>query len=278
MKYPIVGNSWSGMTVGMSEPVPSWPPKAIPDQFHCVSVRNIRKIKKTILFVVLAVLTVNFSAPRCCATSMTAASNEVLSILSSWDNGGPDGYGTYRGAAAGTVVTAIQSVWAEHYAEAIKVSPPTGGVILNYLKGFFVSAPVQTYDTLTSSELTFAFYNLNTMQPMPPGSEPAIGSVVYEECTDFTTGSWTPIGSSTDAATDFALPVEFGDAVYAIEAVPFDTSGAPIVFTDPFPGGGNDAIGNLDFIPVPDQTSTIALLGISLSLVGFAGRRRMAKA
>jgi len=174
---------------------------------------------------------------------------------------------------------ALSAFWTNYYRlHPITVSP--GGIgYVGFFTGLFSSGPVVTDPTPTSGILTFHFINGSTMSPMAAGVDPAIGSVVYEECTDYTSNplTWTILGTSTDASSDFALPFVCGNAEYMIDAIPYDTSGNPIVFTDPqntSNDGSNDAIGGIDFIPVPEP-STLVPFGIgAIGFLGYAWRRR----
>ncbi|MGO9114801.1 MAG: hypothetical protein ACLP9L_36760 [Thermoguttaceae bacterium] len=236
-------------------------------------------MKKANLFVVFAMVITNFCAPHCFATSASVRDN----LIAKWHLQGPppDGNGSYT---AGQMVAGIEKAWAGYYAEHLKTS--TGGGWLWFLSSAdnTSTAPLVTCDSATPGDLCFAFYNLSTQQPMPIGSDPIIGSVVYEVCTDYASSplTWTPIGTSTDAASNFALPFTCGISDSMIEAVPYDTSGNPIVFTDPVDGVSNDAIGGLDsdrVPPVPEPASLIVWAGLgAMGLIVYARQRCRAKA
>jgi hypothetical protein len=94
-------------------------------------------------------------------------------------------------------------------------------------------------------------------------SGPAIGSVEYLVSTDPNNPlSYTPIGTSTDAASNFSFSYLDNSAYEPdIEAIPFDLSGHPIVLTGV--DGYNAAIGSVTALSAaPEPSAWLFLAGV----------------
>jgi hypothetical protein len=91
-------------------------------------------------------------------------------------------------------------------------------------------------------------------------SGPTIGSVEYLVSTDPNNPtSYTPIGTSTDASSNFSIPYLDSTAFEPdIEAIPFDANGNAIVI--PGVDGYNAAIGSVTALAAPEPSTTRLLL------------------
>jgi hypothetical protein len=119
------------------------------------------------------------------------------------------------------------------------------------------------------NELTYMFVDPLTLEPT---TGPAISSVFYEYSpTPDVPGSFTPLGTSTDAATDFALPYLALPTEEAIVAEPlFDGNPVFIQGVDP---SDNAAVGLVTALLVPEP-STWAMMALGFACLGYAGYRR----
>jgi len=98
-------------------------------------------------------------------------------------------------------------------------------------------------------------------------SGPTIGSVEYLVSTDPTNPfSYTPIGTSTDASSNFSISYLDSTAFEPdIEAIPFDANGNAIVI--PGVDGYNAAIGSVTALAAPEPSTTwLFLAGATLIL------------
>ena len=119
------------------------------------------------------------------------------------------------------------------------------------------------------NQLTFMFVDPLTLEPT---TGPEISSVFYEYShTPDVPGSFTPLGTSTDAATDFALPYVALPTEVAIVAEPL-FNGNP-VFIQGVDPSDNAAGGLVTALLVP-ELSTWAMMLVGFAGLGFAGYRR----
>jgi hypothetical protein len=167
-------------------------------------------------------------------------------------------------------VRTIEAIWMQYYQE----HPPR---LFSFLGQVLIGGnfPVTTYTAGQSSTLTFEFLNTLTNLQTPG---PTIGSVIYEVNVDHTNPSlFTVIGTSTDAADNFALSYTFGANEPTILGIPLSPTGAPIVQLD-FDGIGNVAQGLAFNIPggVPEP-STWAMMLLGFVGLGFMAYRRKSK-
>src|SRR5262249_47697897 len=84
----------------------------------------------------------------------------------------------------------------------------------------------------SSFTLNYQWVDASTFQPVP-NPLTGITSVFYEEDV---TGTFTPIGISTDAATNFALSYTISGFEPLVRATPLDAFGSPITLIDPVDG------------------------------------------
>jgi hypothetical protein len=109
---------------------------------------------------------------------------------------------------------------------------------------------------------------------LQPTTGPTIASVHYEYSHTLDPGTFTPLGISTDASSNFSLPYSSFSTEQAIMGIPYDVAGAPIFIAD-IDGIGNIApsvVVNLvpDLVPEP---STASLVGVTLCAMLY--RRRL---
>jgi len=163
-------------------------------------------------------------------------------------------------------VKSYDAIWRQYYEEH-PPRPPSAfksGALFPYIGQTEIDGefPVTTFDAGQTENLSFQFIDASTLAPT---AGPTIGSVEYEVNTDaLHPGVFSFIGSSSDAATNFALPYTFGAPDTFVYAVPFDPSGAPIVELDG-DGTGNVAMGLAINVPLPEPSTWTTLL------VGFGG-------
>jgi hypothetical protein len=164
-------------------------------------------------------------------------------------------------------VKEIEKIWKDYYKE----HPPKTfhfGVGQALFNDVF---PVTTFLSGTEGIITFEFIDTETLTPLTGG--PTVGSVLYQVNLDPQTPTiYTAIGTSTDAASHFALPYALGANEPFIRATPFDLSGNPIVFTD-IDGVGNVAVGDVVNIEVPEP-STLTVSSLLLVMFGFGALRK----
>lgn len=112
--------------------------------------------------------------------------------------------------------------------------------------------------------LTFQFLDPNTLLPT---SGPSIASVFYAfSDTPDLPGSFTALGTSTNASSNFALSFTAFTTEEAIVATPLDASGNPIFIPD-VNGVGNLALGVVADLVAPEPPAlSLALLGGLLAL------------
>jgi hypothetical protein len=178
--------------------------------------------------------------------------------------------GTERGGLTGPEeVKQIEAIWVSYFEE----HPPAQysfGVGQDRIDGNFPVASVAPGSTVS---LTFGFVDTVTGQFTTGG--PTIGSVIYSVNTDpMNPNVFTPIGTSTNAASHFALSYVLPTGEPDIRATPFDPFGAPIVVTD-IDGIGNVAVGdviNIASVPEPSPM-VLALVAVSLAVLVCALQR-----
>ncbi len=128
-------------------------------------------------------------------------------------------------------------------------------------------------------ELTFGFVDPFTGDITAANNIAPVASVLYEVNIDSSTPSlFLPIGSSSDATSNFAINYIIDPSLFKlasepfIQATPLDSSGNPIVFIDPVDGTGNVAMGGITLFAnpcsVPEPSSTLSLL--ALGTIGAA--------
>jgi len=110
---------------------------------------------------------------------------------------------------------------------------------------------------------------------MLPVTTQPIGSVMYEVNTDPSTGVYSLIGTSSNAAGNFAISYTFGTNEPDFLGIPFDATGAPIFVADGVDGVGNVATAHAFNIPLPEPSSW-ALMMLGVGAVGWSLRRRTA--
>jgi hypothetical protein len=137
--------------------------------------------------------------------------------------------------------------------------PDIGEALCN---GFSPVARLPIGDTCS---LSFQF--IDTLTGLPTAGGPTVGSVFYEVQTDPDHPDvFTPIGTSTDAASQFAMSFINVDFEPLVLAIPFDPAGGKIFIDDGH--GSNLAAGDVVLIPpgpVPEPSSwSVLLLGLPL--------------
>ena len=129
-------------------------------------------------------------------------------------------------------------------------------------------APYETYIPGQTFALTFEYINPATGATT---SGPAVSEVVYEAVTDpALPNNLTPIGSSSDSSSDFAITWASSGYEPMIEAIPYGANGGPIVISGV--DGDNSAVGLNGALLAPDSSQTSLLLG--LGFAGLLGLRR----
>jgi hypothetical protein len=194
------------------------------------------------------------------ADSITIRDSRLEKAHSNYDIGAIDGP---------QLVKACETIWTDYYKE----HPPRTFAFGVGQALFDSQFPVASFVPGTMGELTFEFINTDTLQQQMGG--PTIGSVLYELNLDPDGAPvYVPIGASADAASNFALPFTLPGGATWVHAIPYDTSGNPIVFTD-IDGVGNVAVG--DFINVQPAPEPSSLLLVGWGVLGLAGilRKRM---
>jgi hypothetical protein len=119
-----------------------------------------------------------------------------------------------------------------------------------------------------STTVDFRFVDPNTLLPM---ASDVVTAVFYEVNLDPTTTDFVPLGTSSDASTQFALPFVVTGFEPLIRAIPLDASGTPVFMVGV--DGSNVAQGLvLNFsIPVAEPPTFLSLL---VGLAALAGLRR----
>lgn len=163
-----------------------------------------------------------------------------------------------------TELTIIGGAYAAWFAEQKLITPIVGQAELN---GIF---PVSDLSPGTAGLLTFHFIDPAT-QLIAAG--PSVASVRYEFNIDPSMpDTFAILGSSSDAASGFSVPITIGNTEPFFRAIPLNATGSPI-----FIGGVdnlNVAIGTeVNVNPIPEP-STLALLGIGASVLVYLRRRQ----
>ncbi len=122
--------------------------------------------------------------------------------------------------------------------------------------------------------LTFSFIDPTTRLPV---TGPAVGSVAFEQSqTPDIPSSFTPIGTSTNAASDFALSYTAGSTLGTVEqeilAIPLSPAGVPIFI--PGVDGFNNAEGGLTILAAIPEPSGLLVLLLGLPAAWLTARRR----
>lgn len=142
------------------------------------------------------------------------------------------------------------------------------------LNGFSPSGgiPVEFLVPGTLATLTFEWLDPQTLLATT-GPAIAFVSYAYSQTPDVPT-SFTPLGTSTNPLTDFALQYSAFSTEEAIVATPFDASGNPIFIAD-VDGIGNLAPGTVVQLVSPEP-ATLLLFGSSLLglTAAMSARRR----
>lgn len=145
----------------------------------------------------------------------------------------------------------------------------------------FVGQPVVAgsfaprFDPGESVQITFAFIDPGTQLTV---AGPAIGFVLYEVNLDpFTPDIYLPLGTATDAATNFSFPFLVSGFEPDIRATPFSLTGIPIFVAGV--GDFNVAVGFSAIIPtgIPEPSSALLLITGGLAMIfvrrGMRARR-----
>jgi MYXO-CTERM domain-containing protein len=179
-----------------------------------------------------------------------------------------------RYASFKAVLTPAQEATAYAANDALYLSEarlyPLGAIGQIFINGS--SDPFETDNPAANLQLTFNYLNPATLQV---GSGPQVASVMYEASLDPANPNvLTPIGSSSDSLSDFAIMWQSQGYEPLIEAIPLDSAGSPIVISGV--GEDNSAVG-LDGVlySTPDSSPTSLLLG--LGMVGLLGLRRRSR-
>lgn len=131
--------------------------------------------------------------------------------------------------------------------------------------------PVSNLPALSTTLLTFFFMDSQTGLP---DIGPAVTFVVYEaNLNPLTPNVYTPLGISSDAAAQFALPYTVAGFEPLIRAHPFDAIGQPVFIGGE--GGENVAVGfGVVINGVPEPSTILFVSSAILALGSFARARR----
>jgi PEP-CTERM motif len=123
--------------------------------------------------------------------------------------------------------------------------------------------------------VTLSYLFVDTANGLPVAG-PAVASVMYEaNYNPYNPTDWVTLGTSTDAATNFSLSFTVQPYEPEIQAIPYDSSGNPIVISGV--DGDNVALGLVTLLnPVPEPSTLVLGIVGSLGGLGFVwfGRRK----
>jgi hypothetical protein len=177
-----------------------------------------------------------------------------------------------RYASSKGTLTDVQEARAQAINDALYYSEATA-FPLSAIGQTFIDGSFAPYETDTPGQvLNLAFEYINPANGATV-SDPLVAEVVYEAITNPADPTdWVVIGQSTDSTSDFAISWQSSGFEPIIEAIPYDSSGAPIVISGV--DGDNSAVGLDGVLYLPESSQTSLLLG--LGIVGLLGLRRCA--